>query len=76
MKKETILIVEDDLEIRTLIQFFLEKENFNVITAQHGIKALELIQNHKPNLVILDIMLPGMNGLDISKLIKKETYKW
>ena len=43
MKKETILIVEDDLEIRTLIQFFLEKENFNVITAQHGIKALELM---------------------------------
>ena len=43
MKKETILIVEDDLEIRTLIQFFLEKENFNVITAQNGIKALELM---------------------------------
>ncbi len=76
MKKETILIVEDDLEIRTLIQFFLEKENFNVITAQNGIKALEVIQNHKPNLIILDIMLPGMNGLDISKLIKKETYKY
>ena len=76
MKKETILIVEDDLEIKTLIQFFLEKENFNIITAQNGIKALELIQNHKPNLIILDIMLPGMNGLDISKLIKKETYKY
>lgn len=76
MKKDTILIVEDDLEIKTLIQFFLEKENYNVITAENGLKALETASLNKPSLIILDIMLPGMNGLEISKLIKKESYKY
>lgn len=76
MKKNTILVVEDDLEIKTLIQFFLEKENFDVMTAQNGSKALELLQNHRPDLVILDIMLPGINGLEIAKLIKKESHKY
>ena len=76
MKKNTILVVEDDLEIKTLIQFFLEKENFNVITAQNSGKALEMLQNNKPELVILDIMLPGLNGLEIAKLIKKESHKY
>ena len=74
MKKNTILVVEDDLEIKTLIQFFLEKENYDVITAQNSGKALEMLQNHKPDLVILDIMLPGLNGLEIAKLIKKESH--
>lgn len=76
MKKDTILVVEDDLEIKTLIQFFLEKENYNVITAENGLKALESAAVNKPDLIILDIMLPGMNGLEISKLIKKESYKY
>ena len=76
MKKNTILVVEDDLEIKTLIQFFLEKENFDVITAQNSGKALEMLQNNKPELVILDIMLPGLNGLEIAKLIKKESHKY
>ena len=76
MKKERILVVEDDLEIKTLIQFFLEKENYDVLTVQNGLKALELISTQKPNLIILDLMLPGMNGLEIAKLIKKNPYKY
>ena len=76
MKKETILIVEDNMEIKTLIQFFLEKEEFNVITTQNGQKSLEIISSEKPDLIILDIMLPGMNGFEISRLIKKDPLKY
>lgn len=81
MKKKSILVVEDDMEIKTLIQFFIEKDkflgsNYNILTTQNGVKALSVISSEKPELIILDIMMPEINGFEITKKIRNENYKY
>lgn len=65
-----ILLVEDEDHIRTTLKLNLELENFEVIEAQNGIKAIDLFESQHFDLIILDIMLPGMNGFDICEKIK------
>ena len=62
-----ILLVEDDPEIARLVCMFLESENFRVTHIDHGDDALDSIRRQQPDLLILDIMLPGMNGIDICR---------
>ena len=57
-----ILIVDDELGIVLALQFLMEKQGYNVMTAQSGEIALDLIYQSKPDLVLLDIMLPGIEG--------------
>lgn len=66
-----ILIVDDEFNICELIKLYLLKENFNVVTVNDGLKALETFQKEAPSLVILDIMLPGMDGWEICREIRK-----
>jgi DNA-binding response OmpR family regulator len=66
-----ILIVEDEPEIAELIQKTLEKEAFSCRIADNGIKALELCQQQQPDLVILDLMLPGLDGLEVCTRIRQ-----
>src|SRR5215470_867871 len=68
MKK--ILLIEDDADLYSLIQYNLEKEGFGVAGSQTGKGALELCRRERPDLVILDIMLPDSDGLDICKGIR------
>jgi hypothetical protein len=68
MKK--ILLIEDDADLYSLIQYNLEKEGFQFAGAQTGKGAVELCRREKPDLVILDIMLPDSDGLDICKRIR------
>jgi DNA-binding response OmpR family regulator len=68
MKK--ILLIEDDADLYSLIQYNLEKEGFQFAGAQTGKGAIELCRREKPDLVILDIMLPDSDGLDICKRIR------
>lgn len=66
-----ILIVEDDFEIRRLIQQTLEEDNFECQTVENGLVALDLVQRTQPDLIILDRMLPGLDGLEICSRIRQ-----
>ena len=70
MEKAKILIVEDEADIRDLIHFNLFKEKFDVQLAEDGHSAMDIFRNHSPNLVLLDLMLPGKSGLEICSEIK------
>ncbi len=72
VSKKTIMVIDDSIVIRKMIEIALEDEDFNIITAISGKEALESINQAKPNLVILDMLLPDMNGIDVLKTIKEE----
>jgi CheY-like chemotaxis protein len=70
--KKTVMIIDDSIVIRKMIEIALEDEDYNIITAISGKEGLEAIEKEKPNLVILDMMLPDMNGIEVLKTIKTE----
>lgn len=65
-----VLIVEDERDILKLVTHYLEKEGFRVLTATTGIEALKKIQEEKPDLLMLDLMLPEMDGLEVCKRVR------
>ncbi|NMG59534.1 response regulator [Geitlerinema sp. P-1104] len=70
-----ILIVDDEPNIRILLEQALEDledEGVELLTAQNGLEALEVIQEAQPNLVFLDVMMPKKNGLEVCNIIKKD----
>jgi phosphate regulon transcriptional regulator PhoB len=67
---QKILIVEDEPDIRKLVQYHLAQERFTIIEAEDGEKALKMLQRDKPDLLILDLMLPGLSGLEVCKVVK------
>jgi len=67
-----ILIVEDEAEIAQLIQIYLEKEGFFCRTCRDGLTALNLVQEHQPDLIILDLMIPGLDGLEVCARIRQK----
>ena len=69
---KTILIVEDDDGIRVILQDTLTSQGYSVVTADNGIKGWELAKELCPDLIILDIMLPLMDGFEVCKKIRKE----
>lgn len=77
MADEKVLIVDDEEHIVELLQFNLVNAGYKVITANNGLDALKKVKENKPDLLLLDLMLPGMDGLDVCKEIKrdKETSK-
>lgn len=68
--KKTILVVDDEKAIRQLLKINLEKEGYNILEANEGAEAIRIVSEQKPNLILLDVMLPGMDGLSICKRIK------
>ncbi len=71
--KNRILLVEDDISISELIRDYLEIDNFTVIQAYDGTSGLKLALNEFFNLILLDVMLPGINGFDICREIRKKS---
>lgn len=65
-----ILIVEDELSIIELLKFNLQKESYSVIEAEDGITGVNLAKTELPDLILLDLMLPGMDGLDVCRTLK------
>ncbi len=65
-----ILIADDEPEIRDLLRLYLENEKYDVIEAENGNEALRLVSEQKPDLVLLDIMMPGMDGYQVLKAIR------
>jgi len=70
--KKRILIVDDEPNIVVPLEFLMEQNNFDVLTAETGEKALDLISSWKPDLILLDIMLPGMDGYEVCQKIRQE----
>lgn len=72
MIKETILIVEDEKDIVKMLDYNLKKEGYKVIVADDGEDALDLAKSKSPDLILLDLMLPGLDGLEVCKELKNE----
>jgi two-component system response regulator VanR len=72
MDTRRILIVEDEREIAELVEIHLRAEGFEVFKAENGRRAFAILENHEIHLVILDIMLPGPDGLEICRRIRKD----
>ena len=72
MVKEKILVVDDEQDIIELMKYNLEMEGFRVSSAFNGEDALRLAKTEPPDLLILDLMLPGMDGLEVCQTLKKE----
>ena len=70
---ETILIVEDEPKVARLARDYLEKNNYRVLIANDGKSGLATARGEKPDLLVLDLMLPGMDGLDICRALRRES---
>ena len=65
-----VLLVEDDLPTVELIKFALQSEGYNVVVANDGITALRAVEKENPDLILLDVMIPGVDGFEVCQLIK------
>jgi len=70
---EKILVVDDETLVRKVIEHNLRQEGYQVISAGDGPSALELARSHKPDLIILDILLPGLDGIEVCRQVRKES---
>lgn len=68
-----VLVVDDEKNIVELLKFNLEKEGYEVLVAYDGIKAVEVAKEERPDLILLDLMLPGQSGLEVCRILRKET---
>ena len=71
MAAKKILIVEDEPDIRKLVHYNLTQERFKVLEAEDGEKALKIVRQEKPDLVILDLMLPSLSGLEVCRILRE-----
>jgi DNA-binding response OmpR family regulator len=72
MTDELILLVDDEPNIIQLARMYLEREGYRTISAGDGKAALEMIKTRKPNLVVLDVMIPELDGLEVCKRLRRE----
>lgn len=72
MASEKVLIVEDDQTMLGVLKYNLLKEGYDVITAVDGVQAVEVARSEKPELIVLDIMLPKLDGLEVCRILRKE----
>ena len=70
---KTILIVDDEPTLVATLKYSLERESFHVLTVADGESALETARTDRPDLVVLDLMLPGLSGLEVCRILRKET---
>jgi DNA-binding response OmpR family regulator len=70
---QKILVVEDEPDIRKLVNYNLAQEHYKVIEAEDGEQALKAIQRDKPHLVVLDLMLPGLSGIELCKILRERS---
>ncbi len=73
MQKRKILLVEDEITLRDTIEEILEFNDFDVKTASNGEIALEILKDWKPDLILSDVMMPGISGFDLISLVKEIT---
>lgn len=71
--KQTILIAEDEADIRNILRLYLESENYEVLEAADGESAVAAVRNGSPDLVILDIMMPKLDGFAVVRAIRQQS---
>lgn len=76
MPKKRILIIDDELDFVKMLQVRLQVEGYEVLVAEDGIKGLQIARKEKPDLIILDIMMPGLDGHSVCDMLKKSTLTW
>ena len=67
---ETILIVDDEIQLLTMVQMRLEANGYEVISANDGLKGLEAAKTGSPDLILMDIVMPGIDGIEVSRILK------
>lgn len=72
MPREKILVVDDEEDILELVRYNLEREGFQVTCAESGEKAMERTRQEAPDLIVLDLMLPGIDGLEVARRLKQD----
>ena len=70
-KQQKVLVADDEIQIRNILSIYLKKEGFEVVEAADGAEALVKVQSEKPDIIILDIMMPVMDGLEVCKQVRK-----
>jgi DNA-binding response OmpR family regulator len=70
---QKILVVEDDLVLRETLAYNLDKEGYTVLTVDDGSFAIETNRREKPNLIVLDLMLPGIDGFEVCRIVRRES---
>ena len=69
---DTILVVDDEPRIRELTQMILEDKGYRVITAENGLEAIQKTEKETPDLVLLDVILPGISGVEVCRVLKSQ----
>src|SRR4051794_40937194 len=72
MHKGTILIIDDEKDLIELVRYNLEKDGYDSISATDGQSGLEIAQRHKLDLIVLDLMMPGMDGLEVCRRLRAD----
>lgn len=72
--KKKVLIVEDEIALRNVIVDKLKSEEFDVFEAENGIEGLRIAFKYKPNIILLDIIMPKMNGIEMLRLLRKDPW--
>ena len=71
-KAYTILIIEDEPDISELIEYRLTQSGYSIIVSDNGEKGIEVTRKNSPDLILLDLMLPGINGIDVCRILKND----
>lgn len=70
--KGTVLVIDDEKDLIELVRYNLEREGFDVLAAEDGSAGLELAQQHQPEIVVLDLMMPGIDGLEVCRQLRAD----
>ena len=73
MTKSKILVVDDDRNIVDLVRLYLERDGYQVLVAYDGLEALKLARQRRPDLIVLDLLLPEVDGLDVCRILQTES---
>ena len=73
MSEKTVLVVDDEPNIVELVRLYLQKDGFKVVAARDGHEALRLVRTVRPSLLVLDIMLPGVDGWEVCRQVRRES---
>ena len=66
----TVLVVDDEIMTRTMLRMLLEISGYTVVEAEDGIEALQMVAEHQPQAMVLDVMMPNMDGIEVCKRLK------
>jgi DNA-binding response OmpR family regulator len=73
MANKTVLIVDDDVKTLELVKLYLNRDGYKVLTAYDGPSTLQVYRQSRPDLIVLDLMLPGMDGLEVCRILRNES---